>query len=76
MGFQVSANRSAWRTYGVQNTTAGPEPWGNTRPALIGLGTRAAPVLDNNRDDIPPEMVDWDWNELEAFASQAQAGSE
>lgn len=76
MGFHVSAVRSAWKSYGTQNMAAGPEPWGDVKPALIGLGTRAAPVLDQRSQETTPEMLDWECNEPEAFTNQAQAGSE
>ncbi len=71
MGFFASASHSAWRTYTPGSTTWGWKlPMKPVPPTLVRLGTKAAPRLDGDGDGIDPQLIDWDWVELEKFAEQ------
>ncbi len=69
--FQLTASRSAWKTYSPGSPAWGtkPNPW-QTPHTLVRLGSKAAPRLDGDGDPVDPKMVDWDWRELEDFAEQ------
>ncbi len=70
---QLNVPRSPWKTSGPASAWNGsrPNPWGLRTPALVGLGSKAAPDLDG---DATP--VDRDWAELEEFASTVEQENE
>lgn len=73
--FQTGSIGSAWKSYVKSRAAPGLEPWGDAKPALIGLGTRAAPVMEKNRDAFAPDRTDQDWKELEEFEEQVRGAA-
>ncbi len=71
MSVQYGSSQSGWRSM-AWSANPRSDTWGHAVPTLIGLGTRAAPQFVEAKDEPDPELVDWDWNELEEFANRVE----
>ncbi len=66
------SSQSGWRTM-TWSAGSHSDNWGHAVPALGGLGTRAAPQFIEGDEDSDPDMIDWDWNELEEFENRIES---